>query len=161
MAGLDLEALYRTHGHGVLRRARQILASDDEAGEILQEIFLGLVARPEQFDGRSSPSTFLYAVTTRACLQRLRDRRNRLRLIAEQVQPWATEIDPRAIDAAAIVRDVLAQLPDEEACAAVHYHLDGMTHAEIAEVVGCSRRHVGNMLERLARRLDATKEMAS
>src|SRR5687768_7970118 len=112
---LDVEALYRTHGHSVLRRAGQILACDDEAGEVLQEIFVGLVARPEQFDHRSSPSTFLYAVTTNACLQRLRDRKNRLRLLDEQVRPWTSDIDPRSADAAAIVRSVLARLPEDEA----------------------------------------------
>lgn len=64
--GLDIEVMYRMYGHSVLRRARQILANDDEAGEVLQEIFVGLVARPGQFDGRSTPSTFLYAVTTHA-----------------------------------------------------------------------------------------------
>ena len=53
-ARLDVEALYRSYGHSVLRRARQILASDDEAAEVLQELFAGLVARPQQFDGRSA-----------------------------------------------------------------------------------------------------------
>lgn len=151
--GLDVEALYRTYGHSVLRRARQIMASDDEAGEILQEIFVGLVSRPEQFDRRSAPSTFLYAVTTHACLARLRDRKNRLHLIDEQVKPWSTDVDPRSAETASIVRGVLAQLPDEEARAAIYYHLDGMTHAEVADVLGCSRRHVGDLLERLAARL--------
>ena len=157
-AGVDVESLYRKYGHSVLRRARQIMANDDEAGEILQDIFVGLVARPEQFDQRSAPSTFLYAVTTNACLSRLRDRKNRMRLVDEQVKPWTTDIDPRSAEAASMVRGVLAQLPDEQARAAVYYHLDGMTHAEIADVLGCSRRHVGDLLERVADRLAATKE---
>ena len=155
---VDVEDLYRRYGHSVLRRARQIMANDDDAGEILQEIFVGLVARPAQFDRRSAPSTFLYAVTTHACIARLRDRKNRLRLIDEQVKPWSTELDPRSADAATIVRGVLAQLPDEEARVAVYYHLDGMTHAEIAEVLGCSRRHVGDLLERVGERLAGHKE---
>lgn len=155
---LDVEAMYRSYGHSVLRRARQILANDDEASEVLQEIFARLVARPEQFDGRSAPSTFLYAVTTHVCLSRLRDRKNRARLIAEQVRPWTTEVDPRAGDAGAMLRGELAQMSDDEARAAVYYHLDGMSHAEIAELLGCSRRHVGNLLERIARRLAARKE---
>jgi len=156
--GLDIEGLYRKYGHSVLRRARQIMANDDDAGEILQEIFAGLVARPEQFDRRSAPSTFLYSVTTHACLARLRDRKNRLRLLDEQVKPWSTEIDPRSADTAAIVRGVLDQLPDEEARATVYYHLDGMTHAEIAEMLGCSRRHVGDLLERVHHRLAVHEE---
>ena len=158
--GLDVEAMYRSYGHSVLRRARQILASDDDAGEVLQEIFVGLVARPEQFDGRSAPSTFLYAVTTHACLARLRDRKNRIRLIDEQVRPWATEVDPRTADTAMLVREALAQLPEQEARAAVYYHLDGMSHAEIADVLGCSRRHVGDLIQRVAQRL-ATRQEAS
>jgi RNA polymerase sigma-70 factor (ECF subfamily) len=157
---LDVESLYRAYGHSVLRRARQILASDDDAREILQEIFTDLVARPEQFAHRSSPATFLYAVTTNACLARLRDRKNRVRLVDEHVRPWATDVDPRSPAAAAIVRDLLAELADAEAHATVHYYLDGMTHAEIAEVLNCSRRHVGDLLDRVARRLAARQEVS-
>jgi RNA polymerase sigma factor (sigma-70 family) len=157
-AGLDVEALYRTYGHSVLRRARQILSSEDDAAEVLQELFAGLVARPHQFDGRSAPSTFLYAATTHACLSRLRDRRNRRRLIDEQVRPWTTDVDPRSADAASAVRGVLAQLTDDEARAAVYHYLDGMSHAEVAEVLGCSRRHVGDLLERVGHRLVGQKE---
>lgn len=158
MAAFDVEALYRRYGHSVLRRARQILANDDDAAEVLQDLFTGLVARPEQFDGRSAPSTFLYAATTHACLSRLRDRRNRRRLIEEQVRPWTTDVDPRRADAASMVRGMLAQLTDEEAHAAVYYHLDGMSQAEVSEVLGCSRRHVGDLLERVGRRLVERKE---
>ena len=155
--GLDVEALYRKYGHSVLRRARQILANDDDANDMVQEIFTGLVARPARFDGRSSPSTFLYAVTTHACLARLRDRKNRLRLIAEQVRPWLSDVDRGSPEARAAVQAVLAQLPDDEASAAIYYHLDGMSHAEVAEVMACSPRHVGNLLARVAERF-ARKE---
>ncbi len=153
MARLDVEALYRSYGHSVLRRARQIMANEDDAVEMMQEIFAGLIARPGQFDGASAPSTFLYSVTTHACLQKLRDRRNRSRLVDEQVKPWTSEVDPRSPETVAIVRSVLAQLPADEAQASVYYHLDGMTHAEIAEVMTCSRRHVGDLLERVGQRL--------
>jgi RNA polymerase sigma-70 factor (ECF subfamily) len=95
----------------------------------------------------------LYSATTHACLQRLRDRKNRTRLIDEQVKPWTTDIDPRSPDVVAMVRAELAQLPDDEARAAVYYHLDGMSHAEISDVLGCSRRHVGNLLERVEQRV--------
>jgi RNA polymerase sigma factor (sigma-70 family) len=47
------------------------------------------------------------------------------------------------------VRDLLVKLPRDQASAAIYYHLDGMSHHEIAEVLGCSRRHVGDLLERI------------
>lgn len=151
-AGLDVEMLYRKYGHSMLRRARRILGSDEEAAEVLQDLFAGFLAQPHQFDGRSALSTFLYAVTTHACLSRLRDQRNRRRLIDEQVRPWSTEIDPRSVEAAPQVREALAQLRPEEACATVYYYLDGMSYAEIAEVLGLSRRCVGILLKRVLRR---------
>src|SRR3569623_2627926 len=95
---LDVGALYRSYGHSVLRRARAILGSEADAYDVLHEIFAGLVSRPEQFRGASAPSTFLYAVTTNACLARLRDHRTRMRLVDEQDRPWATELGPRPLE---------------------------------------------------------------
>ena len=74
----------------------------------------------------------------------------RSRLVDEQVKPWTSDVDPRSPATVAIVRSVLAQLPADEAQASVYYHLDGMSHAEIAGVMACSRRHVGDLLERAA-----------
>jgi len=140
---LDVEAIYRGHGHAVLRRAQQILASEDEAAEVLQEVFADLIARPVAPDG-PAPSTLLDTATTNACLRRLRHRRR------ETPLPAPSAPMP---DTLAILRSVLARLPEDEARAAVYYHGDGMTHAEIAEVLGCSRRHVGNLLARVAYRI--------
>ena len=53
---------------------------------------------------------------------------------------------------------VLGDLPEDEARAAVYYHLDGMSHAEVAEVLGCSARHVGDLLSRMTERLRDQKE---
>lgn len=156
--GLDIAALYRSYGHSVLRRARQILASDADAQDVLQEIFAGLVSRPEQFTGKSAPSTFLYAATTNACLARLRDHKNRARLLEEQVRPWASDVEAQPLDARVAVRAVLAHVPDDEARAAIYHHLDGMSHAEVAELLGCSARHVGDLLARTTERLRSYKE---
>jgi RNA polymerase sigma-70 factor (ECF subfamily) len=45
-------------------------------------------------------------------------------------------------------------LPDDEARAAVYHYVDGMSHREVAEMLGCSRRHVGDLLERLRARME-------
>src|SRR6185295_11319815 len=81
---LPLEQLYRRHGHVVLRRARRLLGSDDEAQEVLQELFASLVARPDAFAGRSAVTTWLYGATTNLCLNRLRNARTQQRLLEEE-----------------------------------------------------------------------------
>lgn len=157
MPGRDdsIEAIYRVHGRAVLRRARQILGDEQEANEVLQEIFLGLLDRPDQFKGNSSITTFLYSATTHMCLNRLRNARNRSRILAEAVSPGQPTSAPARAENLAALHQLLARLPVEEAAAAVYYYLDGMSHAEIADLQGCSRRQVGYLLERLSERVAA------
>lgn len=148
---LSVEEIYRRHGHMVLRRARALLRDDNDALDVLQQIFLSLLDEPERFTGRASVTTWLYRVTTNRCLNRLRDSSTRARLL-EQRGASLLAGEPRA-DATewAIARQLLDRMPDELAQVTIYHAIDGMTQQEIAEVLGCSRRHVGNLLERARR----------
>lgn len=147
-----VEEAYRTHGPMVLRRARQILGNEDESREVLHEIFLGLVADPSDLGRAASPIGWFYGATTHRCLNRIRDRKNRVRLLEERGVD-ATEAAPVA-ESVVLLRGFLRDLPDEQATAAVHYYLDEMTHDEIGRLMGCSRRHVGNLLEAVRARAE-------
>lgn len=145
-----LADLYRSHGAMVRRRARSLLGDEEDANDVLQEIFVSLHSKPEQFRAQSSISTFLYTMTTNLCLNKLRDRKNRARLLELHVKPrnnTHAQVNAPA-EKLAVVRDILARVPDELANAAVYYYMDEMTHDEIAAVLGCSRRHVGDLLVR-------------
>lgn len=156
---MDAERLFRDHGHVVLRRAQQILGSAEEAREVLQDIFAGLIAKPGSFGGRSAPTTFLYSVTTHHCLNRLRDRRTRARLLTLRYAGATAQESPRA-EHAAVVSQILARMPEELATVMVYYYLDEMSHDEIAEIIGCSRRHIGNLLERARTWLEDDRRVA-
>jgi RNA polymerase sigma-70 factor, ECF subfamily len=144
----EVEAMYKAHGHLVLRRARALLGDEEDARDLLQEVFASLVHRPDQFEARSDFTTWLYSATTHGCLTRLRDRRTRRRLLAERA-PASDVVAPGSPEHPAMVRELLARLPSELREVAVYHHLDGMTHEEIAQVLGCSRRHVGDLLARM------------
>ena len=156
----DVAMLYVQYGASVVRRATQILHSADEAQEILQDVFARLVARPELVRDARDPSTFLYAVTTNACLNRLRNQRHRARLVDRELRPWTHDLAPGSSRDRAIVHDLLVKLPEDQASAAIYYYLDGMSHHEIAEVIGCSRRHVGNLIDRVQARVRQLVEEA-
>ena len=159
---------YASHGHMVLRRARALLGDEEEARDVTQEVFASLVVRPEQFAGRSAVSTFLYAATTNLALRRIRDRANRARLVALFVEPQRKDDHSGPMgEHLAVLRDVLGRVPQELATVATYVYLDELTHDEVAGLLGCSRRTVGNLLERfhdkvraLLRR-DATDEGAA
>ncbi|HUJ27052.1 MAG TPA: sigma-70 family RNA polymerase sigma factor [Myxococcales bacterium] len=147
---LDVERLYRSHGHLVLRRARTLLGNEQDAQEALQEVFLALLRGPAA-DVRNLTS-WLYGATTHFCLNQLRNRATSARLL-EQRGPAVSEAPARA-EALAEVRGLLAQLPEQVALAVVYHHLDGMTHDEVAAMLGCSRRQVGYLLERATARME-------
>jgi RNA polymerase sigma factor (sigma-70 family) len=146
----DIERAYRAYHHSVLRRATQLLGSDASAREVVQEVFVSLIRDPAQFRGASSIATWLYSATTHLCLNRIRDRDNRARLLAERVAPAEAQVAPARVEDQAAARQLLARLPEKLARVAVYAYFDGLTHDEIADILGCSRRNVGKLLARLA-----------
>jgi RNA polymerase sigma factor (sigma-70 family) len=147
----EVERVYREYGDLVLRRAQRIMGSDSEAQEILQELFMSFVRNPEQLDGKTSMTAWLYSATTHLCLNTIRNRKTRSRLLHLRSVP--AEGAPPRVEDALTAQQLLAQLPDELAQVAVYYYLDEMTHEEIAEVIGCSRRQVGNLLQQVQERI--------
>lgn len=154
----EIAELYRRYGHVVLRRATSILKNRADAEEITQELFTSLLGKDIVPD-RAAMTTYLYAATTHRALNHLRDEKNRMRLL--EATPPASDRAPSG-HARAVALDVLARLPEELATVAVYAFVDEMTHQEIADQLGCSRRHVGDLIERLLARVAASHaEVAS
>ena len=159
-ATIDVAEAYRLHGRVVLRRARVILGDEDEAREVLQELFMSLVHDPGKFRGESSIVTFLYRATTNLCLNRLRDQRNRERLLDQRVTPIAARTATPTADLAWRAQELLALLPEELARVVVYAFIDEMTQEEIAEVMMCSRKHVGHLIGRARALIEAEEQCA-
>jgi len=149
--GAAIERLYRSHGHVVLRRARALLGSEPDAQEALQEVFASLLRAPQSLRNAASVVGWLYQATTHFCLNLLRHQRTGARLLQARIAP-APAPGCRG-EALAELRSVLSRLPAEVAAAAVYHHMDGMTHDEVAALLGCSRRKVGYLLERVQQSL--------
>lgn len=143
----DLPRIFDQHGAMVYRRALRLLGSPADAEDATQEIFIRAFRAAASFDGRSSVATWLYAITTNYCLRLLRDCARRRELDAENLGP----LDPQSlvsVDKLLLLRHLLAIADEELARAAVCVYLEGMSHAEAAEVLGVSKRTVGNHIER-------------
>ena len=146
----EIEAAYHTHAHSVVRRAERLLGSPPEAREVLQEVFMSLLERPEQFERRSSLLTWLYRATTNSCLKRLRDGATHRRLTTENAALLAKLGQPCPPDQALELRRTLNDLPDELQELAIYRYLDDLSYDELAEVTGYSRRKVAYLLSELA-----------
>lgn len=145
-----IEQLYRRYGPAVLRRGRAILGNEEMAQDLLQEVFMQVVEQRGRFRGEASPMTWIYRITTNLALNRLRDGRRRDELLREkQAPPGAVE---PLVEARLTLAAILLDVPEELRAIAIYHHVDRMSHAEIAGILGVSRRTIGNRLEEFHRR---------
>ena len=148
----EVEALFRSYGPLVRRRARSILNNEAEADDATQEVFVKVLGSLDAFRGESQPSTWLYRITTNLCLNRIRDSRrhkDRLEEIAVAREANINAQRPAADPEGRLALQALLQLlPAELAEVAIYYHVDGMEQEEIAQLIGVARRTVGYRLER-------------
>ncbi len=156
---LDVADLYRKHGGMIFRRARSILGDDERARDVVQDVFL-LLHRQREVLRSGGLASWLYTTTTHRCFNVLRNHGTRSRLLGEARETMPTEHHDRS-EPLVLVRGLLPELPEELALLAVYRFVDEMTHAEIATQLGCSRRHVGDLLVRLEERLVAARAVAS
>ena len=139
----SLEALYSRYSRSVWRRARRILADEDAAKDVTQEVFLRAIAVDAKKAFDADPMGWLYRVTTNLCLNRRRDTKRRSELLSECTTPEAQDGDA---DTQILVRRILERVPKELQDIAVYYYVDDLSHDEIASILGVSRRTIGNRL---------------
>lgn len=84
------EEIYRRHRDFVFRLALAKLGNADDALDVLQDIFLKLLARFPGFELRSAMSTFLYSFVDNVCSDRRARRRPTVALDAVEADPSAS-----------------------------------------------------------------------
>lgn len=130
----------------VFRRALVLLGDEREAEDATQEVFIKAMTQSRRFRGDSQVSTWLYRVTTNYCLNLLRDRRNRARLLDERVRPAVAIPGTPPMSTMMTIRRLVAEADERQARAAIYVYVDGMRREEVAKILGCSVRTVGNLL---------------
>ncbi len=110
----------------------------------MQEVFVRAIRSKVEFWENVSPTTWLYRVTTNYCLNVRRNAQRRAELVSARPDAPASSEGP---EQQVLVLELLSRVPEEMAQIAVYYYLDQMNQAEIAEILGVSRRTVGNRLE--------------
>jgi len=135
----------------VLRRGRRFLPPDG-AEDVLHEVFIRVLERYGEFRHQASPATWLFTITTRLCLNRLRDSRRQGQLLAEHGPTAFAQCLESNSEAAIFLKEIWRFVLQEDAELAMIgtlYHIDGMTTADIGAMLGVSDRTVANRLARL------------
>jgi len=144
----ELAELYRRHAATVLRRGRRFLPPA-EAEELVHEVFLKLVEDPRRLRGEASPTTWMYTVATRLCIDRLRKRARQSRLVEQYAACLPGSDSGESAEARVFLESLWRTLDDELAMVGVLYWVDGMTTADIGRALGVSDRTIANRLTRI------------
>jgi RNA polymerase sigma-70 factor (ECF subfamily) len=122
-----------------------MLGDEQAARDASQEIFVKVLQSMSAFRAEASPVTWLYRSTTNHCLNLIRDGRRRSQALDALAFTSSDEREP-GLDERLTLHAVLAGVPEVLREIAVYYYLDQMSHDEIAQLIGVSRRTVGNRL---------------
>lgn len=151
--------LFQRYAAPLLRFTGRILGDPAEAEEITQDVFLKLMVRADQYDGRAPVASWLFAIATNACRDRLRRSARRPSVALEAV----TEIREPGIAAderlarrqrREAVRRALSELSLEQREALVLARYHGMPYAEIAKALDISE---GAVKTRIFRAMETLK----
>lgn len=144
----DFGAFFEKYGPLVYRRARYLLQDHHLAEEATQEVFVRAIKSAKLFRHRSKVSTWLVRITTNYCLNLIRDASRRRQLMQERLKNQeAGPASQPAPEEYLHLQRLLARADERCARAAVYVFADGMSHAEAAEMLGVSRRTVGNLIK--------------
>jgi RNA polymerase sigma-70 factor (ECF subfamily) len=166
------ERLVREHGPRLLAVTRRIARDDSDSQDALQEAFVTVFRRIEQFDGRSRLHTWLHRVAVNAALMKLRKRKR----LAEQSiddllpkfswigyrkgpsDPWRSPPDDQAArqETRRIVLERIAELPETHRDVLLMRDIDELSTDQTATALGI---RPGAVKTRLHRARQALREL--
>ena len=142
MADKDFETLVNAHSRQVLNVALRILGNEASAQDVHQEVFLAIWKRWDCFNGHTNWNAYLNRTTVRKALQLAK----RAGPTAPPTEDAGSDCHPegplQATELQQRLTTCLARLPRRQADVFTLSRIEGLSHQEIADALGCSRKTV-------------------
>ena len=140
---------YRRYAPALLRKAERLLQNRHDAQDVVQGLFLDLLQRD---DRPEMDLPYLYRALTNRCLNMLRDHSTRRRLLSLHDVvlrgPVRVTCEERVVDLDLLTK-LAGALDQESAEILVYRFVDDLGQEEIAELLGLSRKTIGQRLARI------------
>jgi len=161
------EQLVERHKTRVFNLVYRFLGSDREAEDIAQEIFIKVYHSKDSYTPKAKFTTWLYTICKNTCLNELRKRKapcvsidDPVRLeedtVTLQVKDCSTPSPADSVlndEKAAIVRDAIDSLSDQQKMAVILCRYEKLSYDEIAQIMRCSVKAVKSLLHRAKEQL--------
>lgn len=132
------EELYRRYGDKMKSIAWNHLGSVADAEDAVQDTFLKIHRAAATYTGEASFSTWIYRILVNTCYDLLRKRRRRPEESPIEDLPESSERTAPSVDDAKRItlRKMLAELPEQRRTVFMLFEVEGLSHAEIAGILG-------------------------
>ena len=134
---LAFEVAFERHGAGILAFCRHMLGSHEEAEDVVQHTFAAAYRDLQRSRERAiALKAWLYTIARNRCVSVLRARREQ----ATELHEIPTEGLSEQVEQRAELRELLTdvrELPEDQRAALLLAEAAGLSHAEVAEVLGC------------------------
>ena len=159
------EVLVNRYRDRVYRLAYSMTKNESEAEEVVQDAFLNMLRKLDQFRAEASPGSWIYRVAANSALMRMRAKRRKPLLSLEDQPPalargakesiWPGGLWSRT-PAEAVLRDELRgkieqaveRLPEKYRLVLLLRDVEGMSNAETADALGLTVPTVKSRLHR-------------
>ena len=134
------EEIYRRFGDRMKSVAWNHLGNVADAEDAVQETFLKVHRAASTYTGEASFSTWLFRILVNTCFDALRKRKRRIdeAPIEDEVET-VERTAPNVDDAKRItLRKLLDELPERNRTVFTLFEIEGLSHAEIGEILGIS-----------------------
>lgn len=156
-----LEELIQRYSNKVYALASRFTRNQEDAEEVLQDVFVTVYRKIAGFQGKSSFSSWLYRVTVNASFMKLRKRRQDQSVAMEDVLPQIQNTsairssEQMEGDAATLRSEVslaleqaIGKLPEEYRPVFILRDVDGLTSKEVGKILDLSIPAVKSRLHR-------------
>jgi RNA polymerase sigma-70 factor (ECF subfamily) len=155
--------LFERYAPALLRFTDRMLSDRAAAEEVTQEVFVKVISRAHQYDGRAGVASWLFAIAANACRDRLRRSRRAVIVPLDAVAEAPAKGEPienrlHERERRQAVRQALSRLSDEQREALVLARYHGMPYAEIARTLRITE---GAVKTRIFRAMETLKEIFS
>ena len=145
---VSFEEITNRYAGKVYNLAKRLVRSQEDAEEVLQDVFVTLYKKIASFEGRSSFSSWVYRITVNAALMKNRtNKKNDATLLNEldveekvsylqQSKDGTDNISHREL--LTLLEKVICYLPEEYRSVYVMRDIDGLTSKEVSELLKVS-----------------------
>ncbi len=157
----EVEEMYRRRGGALVRSMARRLERRDDASDLVQSIFVKLIARLRTAP-LNEPESYLSRMCTNEAISSARSTRREVRMLDQTADIAETSVDPfRHLESRDLLRridDAVARLKPKTRMIFLAHRLDGLSYQEIADQTGLSvkgvERHMSKAIAHIDRLLD-------